>query len=103
MASKETATLGTVARDVREVKGLVQGQSKTLKEHSDAIKTLQEWKRGLDIAKQAVDEYKKQERDDKYQTTKTSAYRNLSEVLKYVVPLIVALMALIYAYTSRIH
>lgn len=100
--AKETATIGTVARDVREVKGLVVSQGKELGEHGRQIGELQNWKRGIDIAKNAVEEYKRQEQSDKYNSAKTTTYKNLGEVLKYVVPLIVALMALLYAYTDRI-
>ena len=103
MVSKnETATITTVARDIREVKGLVQGQAKVIRDQGVAIQNLEDWKRGLDIAKQAVDEYKKQEENDRYQKAKTTVYINKAEVLKYLVPLIIAIMALVYAYTSRI-
>lgn len=103
MAKSETATLTTVARDVREVRGLLQAQSKTLSKHTSDIAELKDWKRGTEIATKAVEEYKRKETQDKMEGNKSTAYKNLAEVLKYVVPLVIALTALAYAYTNRIH
>lgn len=63
--------------------------------------TVEDWKNGIQIGKEAVDEYKRQEAADKSGASKAAVYTNLAEVLKYVIPLLVAATALIYAYASR--
>lgn len=62
---------------------------------------VEDWKNGIQIGQAAVEEYKRQEAVDKSGASKVAVYTNLAEVLKYVIPLLVAATALIYAYASR--
>lgn len=58
---------------------------------SNRVGVLEEWKRGLDIAKQAVDEYKKDE-----QSRRESNQRR--EVLKQVGIILALVAAVLYVY-----
>lgn len=98
--TSENATLNSIARDVRAVKGQVDGVVAIQKTQQTDIKNLTDWKRSTEVAKEAVDEYKRQEQQEKLQRTRNSAYNGLKDIAPYIIAVLAAIAALIYARLS---
>lgn len=98
--SSENATLNTIARDVKAVKTQVQGVIATQATQQGDIKNLTDWKRSTEVAKEAVDEYKRQEQQDKLQHSRNSAYNGVKDLMPYIIGVLAAIAALIYAKLS---
>jgi hypothetical protein len=101
MHDDQNATLNSIAKDVKNLNDQVGRVFSTQKKQQEAIDGLIEWKRGLDIAKQAVDEYKRQEQTEKMQHTKTQAYNGVKDLMPYVVAVLVAAAAYLYVIASK--
>lgn len=101
MPKDQNATLNSIAKDVKAFNSKIDGVIGTQKKHQEAIDGLIEWKRGLDIAKQAVEEYKRQEQADKMQNSKSAAYNGVKDLMPYVVAVLVAVAAYLYVIASK--
>lgn len=101
MPDDQNATLNSIAKDVKSLNDQVGRVFSIQKKHQEAIDGLVEWKRGLDIAKQAVDEYKRQEQTDKIQHSKNAAYNGVKDLMPYVVAVLVAVAAYLYVVASK--
>lgn len=100
MPDDQSATLNSIAKDLKSVNDQIGRVFSTQKKHQEAIDGLIEWKRGLDIAKQAVDEYKRQEQSEKMQKARSSAYNGIKDLMPYVVAVLVAVAAYIYVHAT---
>jgi hypothetical protein len=98
--STETATLNTIARDVKAVKIQVEGVIDTQKVQGNDIVVLKDWKRSQEVAKEAVAEYKRQEQSDKLQRSRNTAYNGVKDLMPYIIAVLAAVAALIYAKIS---
>lgn len=101
MPDDQNATLNSIAKDLKSVNDQIGRVFSTQKKHQEAIDGLVEWKRGLDIAKQAVDEYKKQEQTEKMQHSRSAAYNGVKDLMPYLIAVLVAVAAYIYVLASR--
>lgn len=98
--SNENATLNTIARDVKAVKTQVEGVISTQADQGKDIVVLKDWKRSTEVAKEAVAEYKRQEQSDKLQRSRNTAYNGLKDLTPYIIAVLAAVAALIYAKLS---
>lgn len=96
--SRETS----LARDVKEIKNMMGTIVETQTKQGNDLESIKTWRLSQEAAKKAVDEYKAQEalerrdkRDDKFIKTK-------SELVRTLIPLAIALTALVYAYVNRV-
>lgn len=102
MPRDASATLNAIAKDIGAVKRQLQGVSKTQESQAKDISVLIQWKRDTELAKKIIDEYKQQEQNDKYQKSRASISSSRAELLKYLVPLIIAITLLIYTLTAKL-
>lgn len=77
MAQKQTPTNSDLLREIREVRDMQISQG----QHID---TLLRWKEAQDIAKSAVDEYKRQEQSDRFDRQKKEILKQVGIVLGLV-------------------
>lgn len=101
MHDDQNATLNSIAKDVKTLNDQVGRVFATQKDQQADINVLKEWKRSTEVAKEAVAEYKRQEQQDKMQSSKTSAYNGVKDLMPYVVAVLVAVAAYIYVIASR--
>lgn len=92
-----------VSRDVKEIKAMVSNVITTQTKQGEAIEGLQQWRLSTEAAREAVEKYKSDEAQTRRDRDSTKFINSKSEILKTLVPLLVALTALVYAYTQRIH
>lgn len=62
---------------------------------------VEDWKRGIEIGKAAVDEYKQQEAADHRAKTQSTILDGVKDMLPYIMLALAGAVALIYAYASR--
>lgn len=71
--------------------------NQTLIAYGTDIRTLIDWKRGIEIAEKAVDSYKAKERAEADDADRRKYAKSRLDILKDLTPLIVALTVLAYA------
>lgn len=101
MPQNQNATLNSVAKDIKTISSKVDGLISVQGKQQIDISNLLEWKRSTEVAKEAVAEYKRQEQQDKMQTSKTSAYNGVKDLMPYVVAVLVAIAAYLYVVASK--
>lgn len=62
--------------------------------------SLETWKISQEAGRAAVDEYKRQEESDKLQRSRNSAYNGVKDLLPYIIAVLGAAAALIYAHIA---
>lgn len=69
---------------------------------SQNVQTLMDWKRGLEIADNAVDAYKRKEESERMNKSKLKVNSLLADIMsRYVIPILIALTAIIYIIEAR--
>jgi len=91
-----------VADDVKDIKKMVTGLTKTVSEQRKDIDALQQWRLSTEAARAAVDKYKADELAQKNLQTNSRFINSKAELLRTLIPLILALTALVYAFLERI-
>lgn len=100
MPGNQNATLNSISRDIKALNGKVDSVSDTQKEQRTDIDDLLEWKRDTEKAKTIIEEYKRQEQQDKMQAARNSAYNGVKDLMPYLVAVLVAVAAYIYVHAS---
>lgn len=76
---------------------------KRLESMDGRIGAIEIWKLSQEAGRAAVDEYKRQEINDRNNRDRQGLYSGLKDIIPYVVLVLGGLAALIYAYASRPH
>lgn len=90
VASKKTYTNNDIMRELT-------AQRTDFKTMNTRLTAIEGWKAKMDWTKEAVNEYKRQEAADRQTNVKDGFYKNATEVLKYLAPLLAALTVYLYA------
>lgn len=69
--------------------------------HGNKIMALEKRNELEDVATKAVAEYKEKERSDTYVSTRTAQAKDVRELIKYLIPFIIAATLFIYAVTKN--
>lgn len=72
-----------------------------LDDMTQRLTTIEDWKRGIEIGKAAVDEYKNQEAAEHRAKTQSTILDGVKDMLPYIMLVLAGAVALIYAYASR--
>lgn len=91
-----TADNPTNADLLKEIRA-IRGEQNKMRSDLDVVI---EWKRGLEIGKAAVDEYKRQQSDEQRQKLESRAARSKTEVLKQLGYILALGGAILYAFAA---
>lgn len=100
--AKKVITLDSISKDIGDLRAVVDSQKQVTTQQGQSIDDLKMWRLTTETATKAVDDYKQRELIEKNQKVNNTLSINKSEVFKYIVPFLIALTALVYAYTTRI-
>lgn len=76
---------------------------KRLEGMDNRLQLMETWKISQEAGRAAVDEYKRQEVNNKNNQDRDSMYSSIKDLMPYVILVLGSIAALIYAYASRTH